>query len=110
MNTRLTQKRAPPDRHRKTHLGPRLAVDPPRHHDHHSGREAHAGGRCLLGELHAAAALFALFPERESLSGADCMLFFLSLFLRICFDSLSIGHFLLFSLVSPPVVGVWVGE
>ena len=76
---KLTPHKTSPDRHRKTHLGSGLAFDPPRHHNHHPGREAHARGRRLLGELHASAALLALFAECESVSCAHRTFFFPSI-------------------------------
>jgi len=59
------------DRFRTPHLGPRLPIHPPSHHDYHRRREANARGCDLLGELYAAPALLAVLPECQPLSRSN---------------------------------------
>lgn len=68
------------DRFRTPHLGPRLPIHPPSHHDNNRRREANARGCDLLGELYAAPALLAVLPECQPLprSNGGCSPFLLS--------------------------------
>lgn len=52
-------------------MGPRLAVYTTSCYDYNQRRETEVGRRDMLGELDAAAEIFALFSERKSLACAN---------------------------------------
>lgn len=59
-------------------MGTGVTFDSPRCYDDDCGREIDACGGDLLGELHAATAVFVVLAECQSVSCPNCMFFPLS--------------------------------